>query len=421
MQTATESPWIAHIYGWSDGMHNGKHFTTLPIKLERNDSHFKSKRCISFADSNEEELECHLLSKTNITKPSSGTFLLGPQVDMMISYTDLNIENGILVTKGELVMNWEDERMVWDPKKFGNQSAIKIEKDAMWKPCFVLSNEVFQDSLSNESYVGDLENTTCNSGWVYLKVFSNGNMTWASPMNLETKCNMSFNSWPWNPQTCHLNFTINTLDVTLNLSQKIELSGTLWRITKITRKHTTQNDFRCTVEITLKMKSNLLQVIVCFLFTGVSLVTLSSFLISPLNRTKPVSKASSLLLLVIFLVILMNSIPHFTTHASNFVVGYVVLLLMVGISGCITAYYVRLARKLLSYNAFLDMKISHPEENRYENDTMKTGLIETITSADDESSNKSQNEWLKVAKIIEYSSFTISLIVVLLLMTSLMS
>ncbi|XP_065224663.1 uncharacterized protein LOC135848640 [Planococcus citri] len=444
--TDMESPWTfddRYTWGyWSNEYKNNNSYAVkAPIVLRRNMSQYEStRRCILFANTYEEQLKCNLLSNVNSSRPPQQAFLLGPRVDMMISYTDLNIENGIFQTKAVLVMNWIDERMVWNPEKFANQSVLNVEEDAVWKPCFVLNNEAFQDSLNNVShdeghYViqpgsHEHENWTwtsqekvdsrCNTGGGYLKAFSNGNMSWTPSMNLETRCNMTSNSWPWNPQTCQLNFTFNTVNLTLNLSQTM-LPGAQWTITKFARKLPCPSVFKCTFEITLKMKSRSLQIVLCLLFTGVSLITLSSFLISPTNRIKLASKISSLLLLAIFLVILMNSIPHFITCARNFLIGFIELLLIVGISASATAHYVRLARKSISYNALLNMKFSCPKENEYENDTMKTELIEAITPADVESSNKSQNKWLKIAMIIEYSSFTICSIIVVLLMISLMN
>ncbi|XP_065223444.1 uncharacterized protein LOC135847704 [Planococcus citri] len=438
-----ESPWtVENRDSWREYEfeNNNSYAVGEPVVFSRKMSQYQSTRCILFANTYEEQLKCNLLSNVNSSRPPQQAFLLGPRVDMMVSYANLNIEKGIFLMKAILVMNWTDERMAWNPEKFGNQSVLNVEEEAVWKPCFVLNRKWFQDSLSNSSHdeghfvilSGPREHenwtwtsqekldTRCNTGGGYLKAFSNGNMSWAPPMDLFARCYMASNSWPWNPQTCQFNFTFNTVNLNLNLSRTM-LPGALWTVTNIARKLPCHSVFKCAFEITLEKKSDPLQIVLRLLFTGVSLVTLLSFLISPMNRIKLASKISSLMLLVIFLVMLMNSIPHFITYARNFLIGYVVLLLMVGISSGATAYYVRLARKSISYNALLNMKFSCPKENEYENDTMKTELIEAIMPADVESSNKSQNEWLKVAMIIEYSSFTICLIIVVLLTISLMN
>ncbi|XP_065203156.1 uncharacterized protein LOC135833336 isoform X2 [Planococcus citri] len=430
-KTGIESPWTVHeiMTRMNGSLESPDNSILLHVHLRRNIGYFKSTQCISSASSYEEELKCHLLTKVHPNISSVQAFAFGPGVDMMISYIELNLENGILLLKGQQTMIWEDKRMAWDPERFGDQFVIKMEEDALWKPCLVLDNELFQKGVNHGSYDNDDVVPTCNVGTGHLDVSSNGDVIWTSPMNLDTTCNMAFNSWPWDPQTCSLNFTTNTMDIKhlqVNLSRtELSITKSLWTITNITKEF--DDNFRMRFEITLEMNSCSLQVTLCLIFIGVSLVMLPSFLISPVSRIKLASKTLSFLLLVIFLVILINSIPHFTTRAPNFLIGLAVLLSTVGISTFVTAYLVRLARESHSSNPSLNMEFANPEENKRENGTMKTVVINATTRTDNEYTaevpalKKSQNQWLKIAAVIELSSFAICSIVVVFLIVSLMS
>ncbi|XP_065203134.1 uncharacterized protein LOC135833323 isoform X3 [Planococcus citri] len=432
------SPWMVHefreVKRINGSLESSDNSIFIDVELHRDMDDFESTRCNSFANSYEEELKCHLYSKVGRLVPSEA-FLNGPQLDMTISYVDLNIENELFQMKGQLVLKWAHEKMVWDPKKFGDLFVLKIEEDTVWKPALILKNEVFEEYIKIDLEFlgsGNFRNSSNDEyfGAGHLEVTSNGALTWTLPMNIDTRCNMTLNSWPWDPQTCQLNFTTNTAKMHSRINDSSQMksrSGTisLWKITEIFKGNNTL--FQLSLMITLENKSNSLQVVLCSTLTGLSSVMLSSFLISPTNRNKLPSKLLSLLLLVIFLAIMMTSIPHFTTQAPNFLIGFVMLLSIVGTSSCITAYLVRLARKSHSYNPSLNVRFTSTEENEGENYAMKTALIQGVPLIDDKTTDeasaaeKSQHNWLKVAMVVELSSFAICSIVVVFLITSLMN
>ncbi|XP_065209664.1 uncharacterized protein LOC135838059 isoform X2 [Planococcus citri] len=200
--------------------------------------------------------------------------------------------------------------------------------------------------------------------------------------------------------------------------------ASLWTITDVKKEMAFPH---LIVELTLKMKSRSLQVVSCLTLIAVSLVLLTSFLISPVSRIKLASKVLSLLMLVISLVILMNLIPNFTVIAPNFLIAFGTIFSMVGISSCITAFLLRLARKSHTYHPSLITEVGNLKENNRENEAMKMVSFEDVTPCEDECtieeslSQKSENEWLRIALVIEYLLFTICAILLIFLTISFMT
>ncbi|XP_065209669.1 acetylcholine receptor subunit alpha-type acr-16-like isoform X1 [Planococcus citri] len=354
--------------------------------------------CESKPGGYETKLKCYLFSNFDLLSPpphaqsSSSTI-----ADMVMTYVDLNIEDGVLIFIGSIFMQWNDERTVWDSKKFGDVLDLEdIKADLLWRPSLTLNNNLFVDSRYNNSF-----------GAGHLQIGSDGILHWTSSMNLQTRCAISSNSWPWDPQKCILNFTIDTPDIYVTFSELVHnLPGvpSLWSIAGVKKE---MGFPHVIFELTLKMESRTLQIASCLTLIAVSLVLLPSFLISPVSRIKLASKVLSLLMLVISLVILMNLIPNFTAIAPNFLIAFGTIFSMVGISSCITAFLLRLARKSHTYHPSLITEVGNSKENKRENAAMKMASFEDSTPFDDKCSieeslsQKSENEWLRTALVIE--------------------
>ncbi|XP_065209668.1 acetylcholine receptor subunit delta-like [Planococcus citri] len=339
------------------------------------------------------------------------------KADFVMAYVDLNIEDGILLLIGSIFMQWYDERTVYGAEEFIDPLILEdIEADSVWRPSFTLNDNLFLD----ERYY-----TNC-FGTGHLKMKSNGFLHWMSSVNSHTRCKLSSNSWPWGPQKCILNFTIDTPDISVTFFESVDnVPGvpSLWTITGVKK----ELEFPYLIfELTLKMKSHSLQITSCLKLIAVSLVLLPSFLISPESGVKLASKILSLLMLVIAMLMLMNSIPNFTVIAPNFLIAFGMIFTMVGISSCITAFLLRLARKSRSYHPSLITEVGNLKENTRENEAMKMASFEDIAPCEDECtieeslSKKSENEWLRIGVLIEHSLFAICAILVTFLTISFM-
>ncbi|XP_065216391.1 uncharacterized protein LOC135842724 [Planococcus citri] len=423
LNSSIESPWIVQDYKkvLKDSTYgsNSYDLISIIIELRRNIDVYNSTQCISYPSSKRDEAHCYLFSNPSLRLPPSEAIL--PTARIQITYVDFNIEDGILLLNGRLYWYWVDERVDWVPKKLIKlRYELDVVRDSVWKPSLTLHNELFQEEylLNNESF----------SRGVFTLTQFGGIVLWWRRMSSHIRCDIKYNSWPWDPQKCALNFTFDTPSMHIDLSmideeiQKRREAKSLWTITNVKKEINFPN---LIFEITFELKNHSSHVVLCLTFIALSVLTLTSFLISPMSTIKLASKITSLLLLVIFITMMMNSIPNFAVRAPNFLIGFVVLLLTVGISSCITAYIVQLAIKSQSYHPSLIMKSTNSDENKSFNDAVEATVSEDITQTEDEYvsedslSKKTQDEWLKIASFIEYSSFAISLIVALILTMSL--
>ncbi|XP_065224135.1 uncharacterized protein LOC135848225 [Planococcus citri] len=434
------SPWIVHemreMKQTNDGHKSSNYSVSIEVELHRNDTEFHLRRCVPFARSYEEELKCRLFSK-DLRRPIGDTYRRGPHTNIEIDYVDLNIENEVFFIRGQLILKWPDERLSWDPSEFGNRFNLSIKEHGLWTPRIALDNELLGENhleLSKDFYSNcywmeiDCPRSPKFLSGGRLEVSSDGNLTWTLPMNFDTKCDMKSNGWPWDPQTCYLDFTINTHEMRIRLKySEFTERLSLWKIVQTYSKEPS-TAFKLEFKFDLEMKSYSLQVKLSLIFIGVSLVMLTSFLIPPMNKFKVILKILSVKLVAIFLAILMYSIPQFTTRAPNFLIGYIILLAVVGISSCVTAYLVRLARKSRLNNPSANKESTNPEESKSKNDTiLKTISTEAIKPTNDEyasgssKTTESETDWLKIAIKIEFSSFAICLIISVILIISLMN
>ncbi|XP_065210255.1 uncharacterized protein LOC135838515 [Planococcus citri] len=428
--SGNESPWTVsktqNVKSIDGNYTSSDYAISIEVELNRNIGIFNSTRCVPFPSSYEAEIKCNLFSNYNLLLPSPNAYVqtfFSPLVDVVISYIDLNIEDGILLLIGHINMQWDDKRVAWnqqfkkEPITWESNKSLEDDllmvgiddADSVWKPSLVLSNNLFEeDSINNRSF-----------GKGRMKAFIDGWLAWESSMRIHTKCDVNSNGWPWDPQKCELDFTLNTPALEIILLDKSVYSPSLWTITGLEEK---RDLLQSKIEIILQMKSYSRQVVLCSTIIAVSLVMLISFLIPPMSGLKLTSKISSILLLILFLLMMINSIPNFSTKASNFVTGLVVLLLILGVSSCLTAKLVQFAR--ITHSSLVEQG-AISEESKCEDSKVDTLQLLPMSSTDDECTpgesllNRSGKKWLNVAVAVELTSFGICLIVVIFLIMSL--
>ncbi|XP_065209675.1 acetylcholine receptor subunit alpha-like 2 [Planococcus citri] len=390
-----------------------KYYVIFLILLSVTYTNGRLRDCESKPGTRSSALKCYLFSNFDLLSPPPHAPSRGGTIaDIVVTYADLNIEDGVLILIGSILMQWNDERTRWDNEDIPGLEDIKA--DSVWRPSITLNNNLFLDDRFYNSSFG--------AGRLGIKL--DGDLHWLSSVDLHTRCEISSNSWPWDPQKCILNFTIDIRELYFPFCERVHsLPGlpSLWSITGVKE----EGGFPYVIfELTLQMKNRSLQIDSCLTLIAVSLVLLPSFLISPESGVKLTSKILSLLMLVISLLMLMNSIPNFTVIAPNFLIAFGTIFSIVGISSCITAFLLRLARKSHSHHSSLIKTVGNLKENKRENKAMKMASFEDITLCEDECaieespSQKSESEWLRIAVVIEYLLFTICAILLIFLTVS---
>ncbi|XGW14959.1 hypothetical protein V3C99_000891 [Haemonchus contortus] len=150
-------------------------------------------------------------------------------VFMLTQIIDVDERNQILTTNAWLHQYWTDYKLVWDPRKYGNLTRIHIPHERIWRPDVVLYNNAdsqYTKSVMSTDVVVD-----------YL-----GNVSWAAAAIFKSSCPLDVKHYPFDRQTCTLNYASwaydgTKIDLLLNSErgdQSNYMMSTEWNLLRIT-------------------------------------------------------------------------------------------------------------------------------------------------------------------------------------------
>merc|ERR1719193_1781293 len=108
-----------------------------------------------------------------------------------------SLEEGVLTASAWLRMVWNDYRLQWDEKKFGNVSVLRVYPGDLWLPDIELYNtkEYRQFSLAAQ-----YKNEPCMA-----LVYPDGEVLFIPPVDIKVHCaNFSFTAGPMDEQECNI-------------------------------------------------------------------------------------------------------------------------------------------------------------------------------------------------------------------------
>ncbi|KAF8365745.1 acr-10 [Pristionchus pacificus] len=106
----------------------------------------------------------------------------------------LDGQNQIIEINAWLRYSWKDYRLTWDPKKFSNISSVRFKGDEnmIWRPDILLHNS------ANEDFDSSFKSNEV--------VYSTGEVNWVPPGIFMASCKMDITYFPFDDQTCFLEF-----------------------------------------------------------------------------------------------------------------------------------------------------------------------------------------------------------------------
>ncbi|XP_055893279.1 neuronal acetylcholine receptor subunit alpha-10-like isoform X2 [Biomphalaria glabrata] len=110
---------------------------------------------------------------------------------------DLDEKNQIITTNCWINQMWTDPKLSWDPRKYGNVTAINLPYDTVWLPDIV---------LYNSAHITD-ESVSTN-----VIVDYNGTIMWLQMVILKSSCEVDVKYFPFDTQHCVLEFASWTYD-----------------------------------------------------------------------------------------------------------------------------------------------------------------------------------------------------------------
>nr|XP_045584318.1 neuronal acetylcholine receptor subunit alpha-7-like [Procambarus clarkii] len=244
-------------------------------------------------------------------------------------------------------MAWQDPRLTWDYKDYGNTKEIHFAEDELWHPEVYLYNNAYVTEVDHYSSIGSIVN-------------SNGTVSWIGTGAYKSECPLDATHWPYGTQTCELFFgawTYHGWQVDLQLSKnKTQIipsflmnSGHAWHFDKGSIKRT-QHTLSCCPQpyVMLQMEITMSRVFPSFTSTVVipacviSVLTLVQFLL-PLREPRRLTLGCvSLLLTLIVLLYLAISLPHLAFSVPIIVKFYGQTLAVIVVSVGVNAGLLRL-------------------------------------------------------------------------------
>ncbi|XP_045169531.1 ligand-gated ion channel 4-like [Mercenaria mercenaria] len=225
---------------------------------------------------------------------------------------DVDEKNQIITTNCWLNQNWMDPKLRWEPGKYGNISVIRIPYRDIWKPDVVLYNNA------------DVSSTvTSVSSNVIINHF--GNVTWLSMSIFRSSCSIDVKYFPYDIQNCTMEFASWTYGMDkLNIISDIQ-SGDIsnyvpsseWELLDYQPKRSVETFSCCPDEPVPFMKYYIVikrrplfylfnMVMPCVLIT---IVALLGFYMPPESGEKVSMGITTLLSIVVFLMIVAESMP----------------------------------------------------------------------------------------------------------------
>ena len=112
-----------------------------------------------------------------------------------------------------LIINWNDELLVWDPKKYAGINHIIVPYNSVWTPDVIVINAAETPGDIGQKYA-------------LVKVRNDGAMKVWTQVNLKTQCNIGTKRYPFDVQECSIDFcTFMSDDRDINLHQDINITA----------------------------------------------------------------------------------------------------------------------------------------------------------------------------------------------------
>ncbi|XP_063409775.1 acetylcholine receptor subunit alpha-like [Mytilus trossulus] len=232
-----------------------------------------------------------------------------------------------------LIANWVDDGFSWTPSSYGNAEYIIVPHTDVWTPKFVLVNSV----ETYEPLAGEND--------IFATVYSNGTMSIAYGDVLSSKCTANIYKFPFDSQTCHLQFAVwgitsNDITIVANpMSLAFYNENSNWKLDSYSSKSIVENGYSMLI-LTMTIKRVPLYYVIM-----VALPTNMFFVLNPLVFLLPVESGERLglamtilLSYAIFLTMVQTSIPASSNPMSVLLIIMIVTIVISGITAGVTIY-----------------------------------------------------------------------------------
>ncbi|XP_063826099.1 neuronal acetylcholine receptor subunit eat-2-like [Ostrinia nubilalis] len=246
------------------------------------------------------------------------------EVKMKIIMNSFNLdsENGILTLVGIMIAAWTDERLTWNTSDYGDITETYFEKLEYWAPFIDLNNR-------HE----DGEN------WVFYdlcRVESTGFVVCAPKFVDYAQCATTMVDWPYDTQTCTLEYKIDKLQKNINLlpkgKQAVQIIGDEvgpeFTIVDYHQISNTSDEIQLRVTFVLNRNGESLAAVIIFPSILISILTVCSLIMDLNDKNRVLMILFSIYLHFFFLLEIEWNIPKHSAEPPTIVWFYRSSLIM---------------------------------------------------------------------------------------------
>ncbi|KAK3612317.1 hypothetical protein CHS0354_011035 [Potamilus streckersoni] len=251
---------------------------------------------------------------------------------------DFDSQKEILTTSGYINIVWNDCKLIWNPLDYNNTYYILVPQDSVWTPDVDLRN-----SMSKLKGLG--------SSNFYLSVYNNGSVEWYPYGTWKSACNVDITYFPFDTQSCDLKFgtwAYTTGDVSITVDQDaINLTfyeeNTAWTIVE-TSVNAINYMYSPVAVFTIKLNRKPLFFLLNILLPVImlSLLNVCIFVLPAQSGEKASFAVTVFLSLVIFLSIVMGTLPQNSEEISFLGVYLVIMAAFSTLAVILTMFQIRL-------------------------------------------------------------------------------
>ncbi|XP_046574361.1 neuronal acetylcholine receptor subunit alpha-10-like isoform X1 [Haliotis rubra] len=261
----------------------------------------------------------------------------------LIQIADMDEVNQVLTINVWLEQEWQDERLVWDPKDFNGLQILRIPCEKIWLPDIVLYNS------ADDFTTGYMKSKAM--------VTSQGNVFWPPPAKFRSSCKIDITYFPFDDQICELKFgswTYDGLQVDLtNRSDMVDLENYIfsgeWQLLAVRIKRTEvfyacckepYPDVRFTVIIRRKTLYYLFNII--FPCLWLTILSLLGFWLPPDSGEKITLGITVLLAFSVFMLLIAENMPATSEFVPLIGIYLTVTMAMTSLSIILTVFVLQL-------------------------------------------------------------------------------
>lgn len=162
-------------------------------------------------------------------------------IEIRMDFNLLRIRNfddisGELGLTGYFKIQWKDEILSWDPKKFGNITNLLIPHKGIWKPLFVSGNPHNEIQFLHHN---DMEEET------FVRLYYDGFVSWDTGSNFEISCSVDVSRYPFDEQKCilpivsynYLPTELTILPLTSGVKFDLHIPHNIWDLKDVSMQH----------------------------------------------------------------------------------------------------------------------------------------------------------------------------------------